>query len=129
MEKDDAAIYPIPMGGGKSTQEPEMDYLSHIITTLNETYGIDLKERDKVHVQQIITDVETDEGVQAVLTGNNTMTSKRHKVHQVIDARILDQVHTSIDLYKKLTDPQVNEAFKRRLFDRLMRQFSTGTMG
>ena len=53
-----------------------------------------------------------------MLTGNNTMQSKRHKVHQVIDVCLLDPVHTSIDLYKKLTDPQVNEAFKRRLFER-----------
>ncbi len=118
-------IYSIPTGGGQAQHEPEIDYLSNIITTLNETYGIDLNERDKVHVQQIIKEVETDEGVHAVLTGNNTMTSKRHKVHQVIDARILDQVHTSIDLYKKLTDPQVNETFKRRLFERLLRQSST----
>lgn len=127
LEKDDGRVYPIPTGGGMKVPEPEVDYLSHIIATLNETYGIDLTERDKVQVQQIITDVETDEGVQAVLTGNNTMTSKKHKVHQVIDARILDQVHTSIDLYKKLTDPQVNEAFKRRLFERLLRQFSSST--
>ncbi len=118
-------IYSIPTGGGQAQHEPEIDYLSNIITTLNETYGIDLNERDKVHVQQIIKEVETDEGVHAVLTGNNTMTSKRHKVHQVIDARILDQVHTSIDLYKKLTDPQVNETFKRRLFERLLRQFAS----
>ena len=51
------------------------------------------------------------------------MTNKRHKVEKVIDDRILDQVHHSIDLYKKLNDPQVKQTLKDRLFEKLVQQF------
>ncbi len=45
--------------------------------------GLALIELDTVPVQQIIIDVKTDEGVQAVLSGNNTMTNNlRGKVSQ-----------------------------------------------
>lgn len=52
------------------------------------------------------------------------MSNKRHKVHKVIDDRILDQVHYSIDLYKKLNDPQVKATLKAQFFDQLLRQFA-----
>ncbi len=35
--------------------EDEKDLLSHIITTLNETYGINLTDEDKVDIQHIRT--------------------------------------------------------------------------
>jgi len=41
----------------------------------------------------------------------------RYKFNQVIDQILLEFVHTKLDLYKKLTDPKVNELFKARWFE------------
>jgi type I restriction enzyme R subunit len=105
-----------------SVREPEVDYLSSIIETLNETFGLDLDNRDKIRLRQIVEDVESDESIQAVMNGNNTMTNKRTHVNSVIDQKILDQVNESIDLYQKLSEVHVSETIKRQLFDKLLAQ-------
>ena len=124
LADEDAHLTGIPTDTGSLVSEPEMAYLSDSVTTLNETFGIDLTEKDQVRVEEIAREVKEDEGVQAVMAGNNSMSNKRHKVHQAIDDRLLDQVHHSIDLYKKLNDPQVKAALKARLFEQLLRQFA-----
>jgi hypothetical protein len=71
-----------------------------------------------------VEDVETDESVEAVMTGPNSRSNKRHHVNKVIDQHVMAQVNHSIELFNKLSDPNVNKEFKRRLFNRLMTQFA-----
>ena len=87
---------------------------------------MDLTERDRVRVEEIVRDVrESDERVRAVMTGNNSVSNKRHKVDRAVDDQVLAQVHHSIELYQKLKDPQVLRMIKAQLFDDLMRQSAT----
>jgi type I restriction enzyme, R subunit len=103
--------------GSLYNTEDEKDLLSHIITTLNETYGLNLTEEDKVDMQHIRTKLEADEGLQAVLNADNPRDAKVYKFNQVLDRLLLEFVHTKLDLYKKLTEPKVNEMLKRQWFD------------
>ena len=109
------------MGGASD----EKDLLSHIITTLNETYGINLSEDDKVDIQVIRTKLETDEPLQAVFTANNTRADKVYKFNEVLDRLLLEFVHTKLDLYKKLTEPKVNEMLKRQWYEVLSSEMGT----
>ena len=109
------------MGGASD----EKDLLSHIITTLNETYGINLSEDDKVDIQVIRTKLETDETLQAVFTANNTRADKVYKFNEVLDRLLLEFVHTKLDLYKKLTEPKVNEMLKRQWYEVLSSEMGT----
>ncbi len=120
LDANDGELPAIQSGTG-TISEPEVDYLSNIVSVLNDTYGLDLDERDKIRVKQIVEDVEADESVQAVLSGPNSMSNKRHHVERVIDKHVLSQVNDSIELYQRLTDPRINEMFKRRLFERLLK--------
>jgi type I restriction enzyme R subunit len=103
-----------------SVREPETDYLSNIIDVLNETFGLELDERDKIRLQQIVEDVQSDQSIKEVMSGNNTLNNKRSHVNKVIDQKILDQVNESIDLYEKLSEAHVSETIKRRLFEKLL---------
>jgi len=42
-------------------QEPQKDTFANIVTRLNETYGINLTEEDKIDIQTIRTKVEDNE--------------------------------------------------------------------
>ena len=103
--------------GGMGGSNDEKDLLSHIIETLNTTYGINLSEEDKVDMQTIRTRLEADESLQAVLTADNTRADKVYKFNEVLDRLILEFVHGKLDLYKKLTDPKVNDMLKRQWFE------------
>jgi len=123
LNQQDGEVRGISTDVGGGTAEPEKDYLSNIVTVLNDTYGLDLDERDKIRVEEIVEDVETDESVQAVMRGPNSRSNKRHHVNEVIDKHVIAQVRHSTELFNKLSDPNVNKEFKRRLFARLMTQF------
>ncbi len=46
----------------------------------------------------------------------------RGKFENIFDKLLLDFVNSKFELYKKLSDPQINSLFKRKLFDRLIEQ-------
>lgn len=102
--------------GGYKTSEDEKDLLSNIIKTLNETFGISLSEEDKIDIQLIKAKLEADENLRAALVADNTSEAKQTKFNQVLDSLLLDFVHTKLDLYKKLTEPKVNEMIKRNWY-------------
>ena len=95
----------------------ELDLLSNIIKVLNETYGINLTDEDVVDIQRIKVTVEKNQELLDVMRADNPRHVVRYKFDQVVDQILLEFVHTKLDLYKKLTDPKVNELFKRRWFD------------
>ena len=99
------------------SKDDEKDLLSHIVETLNTTYGINLSEDDKVDMQSIRTKLQADEALQAVLNADNPRDAKVYKFNQVLDRLLLEFVHTKLDLYKKLTEPKVNEMLKRQWFE------------
>ncbi|WKZ48105.1 MAG: type I restriction endonuclease [Anaerolineales bacterium] len=105
--------------GSIFSKDDEKDLLSHIITTLNETHAINLTEDDKVDMQHIRSQLEADESLRAVLVADNPRDAKVYKFNQVLDKLLLEFVHTKLDLYKKLTEPKVNEMLKRQWFEAL----------
>ncbi len=116
LEKGDSEIPGMTSGKSKQTED-EKDLLSNIVKALNETYGVDLTEDDKVDIDHIRTKLDEDEGLQEVVSGNNTLENVRYKFDKVVDDLLLDFVHTKLDLYKKLTDPKVNALFKSKWFE------------
>ena len=116
LEYIDGHIPPIG-NGGAGPIEDEKDLLSHIIQVVNETYGINLTDDDRVDLQAIRTRLEDDEELRDVLQADNPKDAKIYKFNQVLDRLLLEFVHTKLDLYKKLTDPRVNEMLKRQWFE------------
>ena len=92
-------------------------------TTLNEIHGINLTEDDKVDIQRIRNRLESDESLREVLNADNPRDAKVYKFNQVLDRLLLEFVHTKLDLYKKLTEPKVNEMLKRQWFEVLSKEF------
>lgn len=125
LQKDDGLVKGFSTDM-KTNSEDEKDLLSHIITVLNETYGINLSEEDRVDIQLIRTRLEADEELRTVLQADNPRNAKIYKFNQVLDKLLLEFVHTKLDLYKKLTDPKVNSVLKQRWFDLLADEIGGG---
>lgn len=118
LEPDDGVVKGFGDGSLYSTDD-EKDLLSNIVKTLNETYGLNLTDDDKVDMQKIRSRLEADESLRAVLEADNPRDAKVYKFNQVLDQLLLEFVHTKLDLYKKLTEPKVNEMLKRQWFELL----------
>ena len=97
-------------------RDPDQDFLSNIIKALNNAYQTDFTEEDKVDIQTIHRKVQANEELRQVIDGDNTDTNKRYKFDQVIDEILLDFVNSKLELYTKLSKPEVNADLKRELY-------------
>jgi len=116
LEKKDGETPGIKHGKPKRPED-EKDLLSNIIEILNETYGAGITEEDVVDIENIKVKLDENEELQAVMNEHNTLENIRMKFDKVVEDLLLDFVHTKIDLYKKLTAPEVNATFKNKWFE------------
>lgn len=125
LEKTDASVSGISSFLSHHTEEPK-DFLSNIIKTLNETYGVNLTDDDKVDIKRIKIKLEENEELKAVMNERNTVDGMKYKFEKVVDSLLLEFVNTKIDLYKKLSEPKMNELFKRRWFEEYYKENMPG---
>ena len=97
-------------------REPDQDFLSNIIDALNEAYQTDFTVEDKVDIETIHRKVQANEELRQVVDGDNTETNKQYKFNEVIDEILLDFVNSKLELYTKLSKPEVNADLKRELY-------------
>ena len=97
-------------------RDPEQDFLSNIIQALNDAYQTDFTTEDKVDIETIHRKIQANEELRQVIKGDNTDTNKRYKFDQVIDEILLDFVNSKLELYTKLSKPEVNADLKRELY-------------
>ena len=123
LEREDGKLTGQQSGKPRHSTE-EMDLLSNIIKVLNDTYGLELTEEDKVDFENIKNRVNQHEELNEVMDGNNTEVNIRYKFDKIVDDILLEFVHTKLELYKKLSDPKVNPLFKSKLFEGYQKEYS-----
>ena len=121
LEAEDSEVAGI--GSDVATiREPDQDFLSSIINALNEAYQTDFTLEDKVDIETIHRKVHADEVLRQVIEGDNTETNKQYKFNEVIDEILLDFVNSKLELYTKLSKPEVNADLKRELYQAYLDQ-------
>lgn len=118
--KDNGVVKP-PTEGKTKIEEEETDFLSNIVQYLNDNYGLNITEEDKVDIGNIHSKLEDHPELLAVVNSNNTRENIRIKFEEVVNEIILEFVHTKLDLYKKLTEQKANSLLKKRWFNQFMK--------
>ena len=101
----------------RTARDSVEDLLSKIIQTLNEAFQTDFTAEDKVDIETIRRRVHADEALRRVIEGDNSESNKQYKFDQVIDEILLDFVNSKLELYTKLSKPEVNADLKRQLYE------------
>ncbi len=115
LEAEDSEVEGI--GGEVATiREPEQDFLSRIIDALNDAYQTDFTGEDKVDIATINQKIHEHEELRQVMEADNTESNRQHKFNEVIDEILLDFVNSKLELYTKLSKPDVNTDLKRQLY-------------
>ena len=96
--------------------EPEQDFLSSIIHALNSAHQTDFTSEDKVDLATIHQRVHENVELRQVIDGDNSESNKRYKFDQVVEDILLSFVNSKLELYKKLSQPEVNADLKRQLY-------------
>ena len=91
--------------------------MSLIISTVNEAYGVNLSDEDKVDIERIQSKLIANEGLREAVQSDNSRENVKYKFDKVVNELLLDFVTSKTELYKKLTEPKINQLFKSKWFE------------
>lgn len=107
-----------PGGDGKQADE-EFEWLTKILKVLNDTYGLDLKEEDKVEFERMRNSIYANQELMSFFNVKNSKDNIQDKFNEEIDNELLNFINTKLELYNKLSEDKVNLMFKRLWFNDL----------
>jgi type I restriction enzyme R subunit len=87
------------------------------LKVLNETYGLDLKEEDKVEFERMRTNIYANNDLMSFFNDKNSKDNIQDKFNEEIDNELLNFINTKLELYNKLSEDKVNLMFKRLWFN------------
>ena len=122
LEEEDGELKPFSTEVGGAVAEEPKDLLSHIIEVLNDSFGSDLTDEDRLSLEKIQTKLKEDEELQKVHEGDNTDSNKRFVFNKAFDSLLQGLVDESLDFYKKLSEPKRNEYVKRIMFENFLKK-------
>ncbi len=99
--------------------EEETDFLSNIIKTLNDTFGLELTDEDRVEFYRMKDKLYSNEELMSFFNKENTRDNIQDKFNEEIDNELLNFINTKLELYNKLTDDRANTMFKRLWFNEI----------
>jgi type I restriction enzyme R subunit len=111
-------------GGSKSMGEEEKELLSEIIEKINELFGSELKEDDKVTMDLMKEELRNNTDVSKVLNGDNSEDVKKDYFNRKVKDMIIDIYSDKFDLYKKLMNDKVFPQFVSYLYQSMSEQNS-----
>jgi type I restriction enzyme, R subunit len=119
LENGDTEMKGMHPGESKPSPEDEYDWLSNIIKVLNETFGIDLTDEDKVDLNNLKNTVMNNEELMSFFNPQNSRDDVKSKFDEQVDSELLNFINTKLDLYNKLTEDRANTLFKNTWFNEL----------
>ncbi len=126
LEERDSEVEGIGSGVG-TVREPEQDFLSNIIRSLNDAYQTNFTDEDRVDIETIHRKVNENEELRQVIEGDNTEHNKRYMFDQVINEILLEFVNSKLELYTKLSTPEINANLKQHLYRVYCNQMSSAS--
>ena len=125
LESADSSEDGMAPGGNHTEIEDEKEMLSNIIKVLNDTFGLDLTDDDKVDLYKMKDKVLSNEDFMSYFNADNTKDNIQEKFNKQIEDELLEFINGKLELYNKLTDDKTNTMFKQlwfnEVYDRMVR--------
>ncbi len=101
-------------------QEPEYDLLSEIINQVNNTYGVNLTDEDRLDLSRLSKRLIEDNEIEKYMKGENTEDNKQNFFKEQFEIRMIDYVKERFDFYKKMDE---NREMKNFIFDMIYKDY------
>ena len=127
LERGVGELQPITKGVLLPTPD-EMEALSRILKELNDRFGTDFTDEDRVFIEQLEAKLAGDESLEASIRVN-TPENARLTFDHVVGDRLQEMIDSNFKFYKQITDdPEFAKEFLGWLFERY-RQRSANAAG
>ena len=123
LENEEGVIE--PMGGGSSTKKPDeedIDPLSKIIKEINERYGTNFSDADKVILNNLSLKLLKSDILQGSVK-NNSKDAAKIKFDELFQDELVGMLDNHFNLYKKLDEsPELKQFVQERVFEYVVRK-------
>jgi len=119
LERGNGTVEPIGVKKDHIITFDQVEALSQIVRELNERFGTEFSDEDKVFIQTLEERLADDPALVASVRVNTPENARLTFDHVVVD-RLQDMVDTNFKLYKRITDDQ---GFAKYFVDRLFERF------
>ncbi|MBL7766291.1 MAG: type I restriction endonuclease subunit R [Chitinophagaceae bacterium] len=117
LESNNTAMQGMTPGGDGKKEDEEIEWLTKIIKVLNDTYGLELKDEDKVEFEKMRKNIYSNTDLMSFFNDRNSKDNIQDKFNEEIDNELLNFINTKLELYNKLSEDKVNLMFKRLWFN------------
>jgi type I restriction enzyme R subunit len=125
LESGDTAMDGMKPGDVVNKDVEEFEWLTQIIKVLNDTFGLDLKEEDKIEFEKMKKNIYANLELMSYFNTQNSKDNIQDKFNEEIDNELLNFINTKLEFYNKLSEDKVNLTFKRiwfnDLYDKMVR--------
>lgn len=122
---ESAEVYVQVSGGGKGKEE-EKDLLSNIIDRLNEKYGTDFAESEKLALEQITTNLKNDKELEIKAKANNTIDEFRYALEAKFSDSVITEYEKNQGFYGRILQ---DDSYKSQLIDLIILDIYTSFTG
>lgn len=119
LEPGDGELDGIASGGAGHSMDDEMDYLTKIIKVLNDTYGLELTEEDKVEFKKVKARIYSNTELMSYFNKGNSKDNIKDKFDEEIDSELLNFIDKKLGFYNKMTEDKANALFKALMFNEI----------
>lgn len=113
-----------PLGGASMTgiDLPEMELLSRIVKDVNEKYGTNFTDNDRVIADKLSKKLMEDTNLEGSIN-NNARDIAKVKFDELFEKELVQMVNNHFDFYQKVNDDQDTRSYlKDRIFDMVYRK-------
>jgi type I restriction enzyme R subunit len=115
LTPEDAVLDPPDFEGG-GVVDPEYDFLSEIINQINNVYGVNLTDEDKIDLSRLKRRLMDNPEIEKYMTGENTDDNKQNYFKEQFEGLMVDYVNERFEFYKKMED---NPSMKNMIFQKM----------
>ena len=119
LTPEDTTVNP-PEFDSAGAQEPDYDLLSEIINQVNNTYGVNLTDEDKIDLSQLSKRMQDNAEIRKYMDGNSSEDNKRNFFKEQFDGMMIDYMNERFDFYKKMDE---NPSIKKLIFQMLYQNY------
>ncbi len=125
LENIEGVIDPMGSGDHGGGLEDETDALSRIIKEINERYGTEFSDSDKIILNSLSSRLFKNETLQGSVQ-NNSKDSAKLKFDELFENELVDMLDNHFNLYQKLDkSPELKKFVQERVFEYLVRKMDS----
>ena len=101
-------------------EEPEYELISEIINQVNNDFGGNLTDEDRLDLSRITMKLDEDKEVSKYMGGDNTEINKKNYFNKKCNDLLLEEVDDNFEFFKKMNE---NETMKNKVFSLLYENY------